>query len=470
MYIRIQDDYTNTTGRRVLNYYILRIRMTFMNLRRILILIFLTLSIASEVMAQSSNEMSIHLSLKDALASVDTINFKVLMANARLEQAIARIAQAQSDLLPHLDGVASGGRQTVDMRSEGIQFPGLGPHLGPYNTFDARLRVTVALFDPSAFERFQAAKKGEDLSQAELEKTREDILALVATLFVDAQRKQQTVDLLQTLLERDQMAYDLSQDNLTQGTGTLLDSNKLESDLDQTKFLLEQAKLQAEDARLDLAAALQLPTDVPFDYFDDKPFLKNLEKNADINFNNATNADMALASSQLDARMADQKSAYADFLPKVAGSADYGRSGESPDHGSNTYFVGLQASLPLWDGGQQQAKLKEVKGEIKEAQENLLDVSQQTLVTIAKARSAIVEADDLRIAKTQERLTAERSLRIAFHAQEIGSGSVFEVMLAKSALALAEDEYNEAQATWEMAHIDLLHAQGKLRSLIKKGE
>ena len=51
---------------------------------------------------------SFHLTLKDALQSVDTINFQVMMANARLEQAIARISQAQSDLLPHVDGVVSG--------------------------------------------------------------------------------------------------------------------------------------------------------------------------------------------------------------------------------------------------------------------------------------------------------------------------------------------------------------------------
>ena len=49
-----------------------------------------------------------------------------------------------------------------------------------------------------------------------------------------------------------------------------------------------------------------------------------------------------LAASQLEARKADQKTAYADFLPKVSGSADYGRSGESPSNGSNTYSVGVQ--------------------------------------------------------------------------------------------------------------------------------
>lgn len=441
-----------------------------MSLRRTFILILLCGGFACGTMAQDMKQVYIRLSLKDALESVDTINFQVMMANARLEQAIARISQAQSDLLPHVEGTVNGGRQTADLRSEGIPFPGFGPHIGPYNNFDARARVTITLFDPSAFERFQAAKKGENLSRAELEKTREDILALVATLFVDAQRKQQTVRFFKTLLDRDQMAYDLSEDNVTQGTGTLLDSNKIKSDLDQTKYLYSQAKQQALDACLDLEAALQLPLEAALVLIDDNDFMKILENNAAINFNNATNADMVLASSQLEGAQADQKTAYADFLPKVSGSADYGRSGESPSNGSNTYTVGLAVSVPIWEGGSQQAKLKEVNGEIKEDQENLLDTSQQEQVNIAKARVAIVEAEDLKQAKAQERQTAQRALRIALHAQEIGSGTVLEVIQAKADLATAEDEYNEAQATWVMSHIDLLHAQGRLRDLIKKGE
>ena len=33
-----------------------------------------------------------------------------------------------------------------------------------------------------------------------------------------------------------------------------------------------------------------------------------------------------------------------------------------------------------------------------------------------------------------------------------------------------QDDCNEAQADWVMGHIDLLHAQGRLRELIKQGE
>ncbi len=438
-----------------------------MNWRRIFILIWVCISFCPPSMAENS-QVAFRLTLEDALQKADAINLQVMMANARIEQAIARISQAQSDLLPHLEGVASGGRQTTDLRSGGVQFSGIGPHIGPYNNFDARGRVTVALFDPSAMKRFQAAKKGENLSRAQLEKTREDILGLVATLFVDAQRKQQTVGLLKTLLDKDQMAYDLSEDNVTQGTGTVLDSNQFKSNLGQTKYLYTQAKLQAQDACLDLEAALQLPLEAPLALLDDKDFIQQLENNAAVNFNNAANADMVVASSQLEAGKADQNAAIADFLPKVSGSAEYGRAGASPDRGSNTYAVGLNVSVPIWEGGSQQAKLRQVKSEIKEDQENLLDAGWQEQVNIAKARAAITQADDLRQAKAQKHQTAQRALRIAFHAQKIGSGTVLEVMQAKADLATAEDEYNEAQAAWVMAHIDLLHAEGRLRQLVKK--
>ena len=235
-----------------------------MNLIGILVLIWSLTGFGLLAMAQddvqggpSSSQKVMRLSLQEALVRAVGINLQVMMANARLEEAIARISEAQSDLLPHLDGTVSGGRQTGDLRAEGLHVPDFPTQVGPYNNFDARPRVTIDLFDPSAFERFQAAKKGQDLSQAEVEKTREDVLALVATLFVDAQRKLQTVKLLQTLLDKDQMAYELSEEGYAQGTGTLLDSNKSKSDLDQTKFLYSHARLQAKDACLDLEAALQ---------------------------------------------------------------------------------------------------------------------------------------------------------------------------------------------------------------------
>jgi outer membrane protein len=435
-----------------------------MRLGKIFILIGVAISFASEGMAQ---ENGTRLTLKDALQRVYSANLQVMMANARLEQAIARIAQARAGLLPQVEGTVNGARQTTDLRYNGLNVPGLQPHQGPYNNFDARGRVTLALFDPASFERFQAAKKGSNQSGAALEKTREDALALVASLFIDAQRKQQTAALFKKLLDRDQMAYDLSQYNFNQGTGSDLDSNKSKTNLDQSKYFYNQAQLQAKEACLDLAAALQLPLNKPLVLLDNREFLKTIEARVAVNYTDVTDADLRLAKAQLETDKANQSAAKAAFLPTVSGTANYGRSGAASDNGSNTYFVGVQATVPIWEGGSAQANLKEAKAKVREDEANVKDAAQQQEVNIAKARAAIVEAGVLRESKIQQRQTAEKSLSIAFHAQEIGTGSSLQVMQAKADSATAEDEYNEAQATWVMSLLDLLHAQGQLRDLVK---
>ena len=417
-----------------------------------------------------ADQVSLSLTLKEALQKANSLNLQVMMANARLEQAIARISQSQSELLPHFEGTMSGARQSSDLRAEGLKIPipGFASHISPYNNFDARLRVSIALFDPSSFERFQAAKKGENLSEAQMQKTREDVLALVANLYIDAKRRSETLEHIKFLLDRDQMGYSLTKANLSQGLATELDLNQSKTGLDQTKYEYAQAQIQAMDARMDLESALQIPLDQALIFVDDRNFINTLKKNAIIFLKDQANADMALAVSQIVARKADEKAALADFLPKISGNADYGRMGESPSHGSNTYFVGLQASLPIWEGGAQQAQLKEVKGQIKEAQENLTDAKQQEELNMAKAEASIEETKDLLTVKLQGKLTAQRSLGVALHANDIGSGNVFQVRQSRADLAMAQDDYSEAEATSLLAYVDLLHAEGHLRDLMTK--
>jgi len=226
------------------------------------------------------SDIPLRMTLAEALQKANTVNLQVMMANARVEQALARISLARADLLPHLEGTVSGARQTADLRAEGlmIPIPGFSAHVGPYNNFDARARVTMALFDPSAFERLQAARKGGALSQAQLAKTREDVLALVASLYVDAQRKAQSVGVIETLREKVQMVCDLGEVSYAQGTETLIDLEKSKTDLDQTIYQYQQAQDQADEARRDLEAALRLPLNAPLQLSGDYEFVKEHPK------------------------------------------------------------------------------------------------------------------------------------------------------------------------------------------------
>lgn len=446
---------------------------------RLIVLTLIGFCVGSPLGMAQRDKAEIRLTLKEALGMADRVNLAVMMASARVEGAIARLEEARSDLLPHVEWTLTGGRQSTDTRAQGLSSGLIPSHLGPYNNFNARPRVTVSLFDAAAFERFQAARKGEKFSEDNREKIREDVLALVASLFVDAKRRSQAMQLLYVRLEKDQMAYDLARISFDQGTATELDVNQLRANLDKTQYLYKQAEARALEARLDLGAALQLSLEKSLVFMDDEKFLQTLDGASLPNSSSqgrlsrhdipqtGLSADVAEAASYLKMRLSQEKAAKAGFLPKISGSADYGRMGTSPSKSSNTYFVGVQVSVPIWEGGAQEARLKEAKANLKEAQEGLADTTHQARVKIEKARVFILEADDLLKARWDQKEVTQKSLTIALRAQAAGTSSAFDVMKAKVDLAGSQDVYNEARAVWVMSRVDLLHAQGRLRELLK---
>jgi len=104
---------------------------------------------------------AVHLTLPEALKIASQKHVAVLLAGQDVEQALARISQSRSYLLPDISATASQTRRTEDFRSTGIPIPG-DPHIGPFNSFDARLRITQSIFDPQAIARLNAARQGKN--------------------------------------------------------------------------------------------------------------------------------------------------------------------------------------------------------------------------------------------------------------------------------------------------------------------
>ncbi len=419
------------------------------------------------VAAAQGDSAPLPLTLREALKKAYEVNPQVIMADARVEQALARIGQARAALLPNIDGVVSGSRQTRDLRGSGFDFPGLDPHVGPFNSFDARPRLTVSLFDPAALQRLHAAQKGQQLSYAQNRKVRDDVLALVASLYVQAKRSAQTYDAAALVLKRDSQALQVMQTRQAQGSGSSLDLKKAESDVAQSSFLFQRAQTQMLEDRVNLAAALKLPIDVPITFTDDKNDEELLNKITALPADEK-NPDVKLAMAQIESQKAEQAAASAAFWPRITGMADYGRSGSAPDDGSNTYMIGVQATIPIWEGGFNQSKLKEAKAQVKEAQANLDDILVQDQAKLMIARQALQEAFDMVKAKQAQTSVIEASLQITQARLDSGTGSSLDLIQAQAAQALAQDEANEAQAYVITAQVNVAHALGKLQDIVKE--
>lgn len=403
----------------------------------------------------------LHLTLAQALAQAQTVSVGVLVADARVQQALARLSQARAPLLPQIDGTVSGARQTRDLRSSGIVL-GAGPHIGPFNSFDARGKITQTIFDAGAFERLRAAKAGERLSASQLEKAREDALALVATMYIQAQRAQQYAGLTKVFLKRDRKALELAQVSYKQGTGSLLELKKAQSDHAQSRYAHRAALADAVQKRLDVAAALRIGPEVPVIFEEDnyRSVLVTMVADQD-----SIVPDVQVALDQLKEQKAQASAARADYLPRITAMADYGRSGEVPDNASNTYTIGVQANIPIWEGGSKQAAVAEAKARVKEAGAVLEDAELHNAAQVIEAKENIAQARMLIMAKNAQLSAAGEQMSVALKRLEQGTGHELDVDIAAAQQAQAQDERREAAALLWTAKISLAHALGQMREL-----
>jgi outer membrane protein TolC len=410
------------------------------------------------------------LSFEDAIRLAGEKPPAVVMSHERVQQAVARLAQARTSLYPQLSAAASETRRTVNLAAQGITIPGVNPLVGPFNTFDARIKLTQALFDAETLQGLRYAEAGQALATEQKRKIRQDTMALVGTLYVEAKRAQDAVALGQTLLERDRRETALAASQVRLGTGSpqALDEAKAR-EADSERFLAA-ARADAESRRLDLAAALDLPLEGPISYKEIPEPAPGPEIKEAAVLDAGTTPDVAVARQTLVQREAGAQAIKAGYAPKFSASADYGESGNLPSGSLATYDVGGQVSVPIFEGGSRQKKVDEAEHQIKESRAGLDDAREQAK---AKAQSA-AQAEEKSWAAVEAAGTAlavsDKDLALAREKLRLGLETAMEEIEEKAKEAQARDTFEEAVAAYQVARVSLEQALGKMDDLTGEGK
>jgi outer membrane protein TolC len=422
------------------------------------LLIILVLFLSSSGFA----EESLSLSLRQVLEMASERDVRVILSQERVAQALARIEQSRSILLPQVSLNASQRRMTRDLRSSGITLPG-DPLVGPFNTFDARAQLTQTLFDSSAMMRLKAAQAGKQLSLTELRKTKEDVLALMATLFINARRAQESLVYAQAIKAREEKRMHVMELRSKDGAASLLDVQQTQALYNQALSLWQNTSNQATNTRLDLLAALGLDLEqsVTFNQKDEILF-PNPTEEADVN----NSPQLQTAKEELSLSRVSRSIEQADFLPKISALADYGPSGLTPSDTNNTYTLGVQASWPIFDGGLRQSRVREKESDVKSAEAVLMDTQRQVEAKSIKARMAFEGAETVLKEKMSQREVSQHQLHLAQQRLRDGIGSDVEVFEALAEDATIFEQVSEIQAQKLIAQIEWAHTLGKINSLL----
>jgi len=413
-------------------------------------------------------ETPLRLSLRDALKMAQTRPVQVITAHERVQQAMARLGQAASTLLPQVSAGASQTRQTKNLEAAGIALPGANPLVGPFNSFDARIRVTQMLFDMTAIQRLRATRAARALSVAEYEKARQDAMALVAALYVEAQRAAQALEPAHALLARDAERLRMARARYDAGTGTPLELKAAEAALAERLHEWHAALAQATERRLDVAAALDLPARQPVVFVPEDDAVKRAADRDPSAEDLSQQPDVVVAERALRQREIERAAGLAEYLPKASASADYGLSGKDPSDSNTTYAVGAQVSMPMFEGGRKIFRTHELSGLVRESAARLTDAKQQAETNALSAMDSAAQAQILIEAADLQLAVALKQVGLAQDRKRTGLGSDLDVTEAFAQAAVAKDRRDEALAAFRMAQITVAHALGHVDAMVNE--
>lgn len=406
------------------------------------------------------------LSLEDAINLAIQNNVKVEIARERIKEAEANTNQALARLMPTLTLNASQFDRTTNLRAQGLNFPGfpIPALIGPYGSFDARINFVYHLFDPTLVWRYRIGGYGELVRKAEEEQAERVAGTLAALDYVECLRAQEDVLVAEQDLLLAQRLQTLAVNQQKAGVAAGLDVTRASVRVSELTARLADTRQKSRAAVRELQRLIGLPLDQEVHLSD---HLLELEANF-------LSLDQALANSskdriearvaglQVELAQAEVHAAEAGGDPTLTLYADAGDSGETPfTNGEFTRSFGIALSFPIFDGGLSEAETEAAQSRQKQAEIQQSDTLTEIDKQVRDAFDLMGSARERLAATSQARELAQKELVMTEHRFEAGVTTNLEVTQAQTSLTLAEANYLNALAAYNVALVQVAASAGR---------
>lgn len=306
----------------------------------------------------------------------------------------------------------------------------------------------------------EAAKFGVDRARQSIafEAKRQYLLTLLAAENVAVSHK---------IVEQASEIRSFAQSRLNAGVGTKLDVLQAGVALANAQDAVVKTRASLDKAKADLAAVVDLPLLTEFAFKDSLSSDDLLDKEPTPGKELGQLARMALGKrpelgelrQQLVANQERVHVAQADERPQLSLALNYDVIG-NPAHLAGGPSLIVTLSIPIYDGGVSDARVKEFDIRDLQLKNEELRLIQDITVEVRNASLEVEEADSrLESARVAQKRAAE-ALRIATLRYQIGAGTSLEMVTAQTILANAEFALAEAHYRQLIARATLNFAVG----------
>ena len=230
-------------------------------------------------------------------------------------------------------------------------------------------------------------------------------------------------------------------------------------------------KTQIKENALKFAIGKPIEEDIELskETFELNPALNAEEANVE------NRTEVQLAKKQIELYQLNKKSKVADLYPKLSLGGDFGFNGFGKGFPIGSSFnwpksssIGLNLSVPIFTGGTTKAKINQADIQIRQAEVDLEDTKLGLNLAKENAKSQ-VKISLLNIDNNRRNvILAKDVLSDTQNNFNNGLATLTELLDAEKALADAENNLNTSLLNYKVAEVQIIKANGELKSLIKE--
>jgi outer membrane protein TolC len=409
------------------------------------------------------------LSLDDAIARGLRQNLGLILQTTAQQNAKGQQLEQLQALLPTITGDASIEVEQIDLAAYGLKFPGLNPIIGPFQVIDFRAYLTQSLINVPALENYIAAKHNFAAARLSAQDARDLVVLTVGNAYLLCIADAARIAAVNAELATSKVSLDQATASHDAGTSPRLDVLRAQVDYQNEQQSLISATNQLAKDKLALARAIGLPLDQAYQVSDTEPYaaLDNLDPQAAFAQALKNRKDLAAQSEQVAAAQSQKKAAFADQLPTVKASGDFGDIGETVNHSHGTYTATGTVSAPILQMARTKGEEEVADSQYQQARDKLADQMQQVNADIRDSILDIQSAAKLVDAAKSNLDLANEELSEAQQRFHAGVSDNLPVSQAQSETEQANDQYISALYQHNAAKLALARALGVAETNLK---
>lgn len=335
----------------------------------------------------------------------------------------------------------------------------------PHN-INANVQLAMPLYNPQVYGAIENTKIANELTQLQFQKSEEQVLYDITTLYYNAQILKHQLDFLESNLINTQKLLKnmelLKEQLLAKGT-----------DVSKVKLQAEQLNTQRENVHnkyISILNALKLNIGIPLER--NITVVSDIEQQTFIENSTVNVLDLKIIQTQnklLNSELSTLNKSR--FLPSLNLIASYGTTGFGYDKTPNDFlkfypigFAGLQLTYPLFNGTVTQRKINQKKLEISNNELQAQLISDKNKMEIENATRQRNTAQQTIINTENQIALAQSIYEQTILQQKQGTATLTDVLLADNALREAQQNYLSTVVDYLKEDLELKKLTGTIKN------